>query len=481
MDTNYNSQDLTAKGAAQGAPDATGPSPAPQQGAAMQPGPAQDAQVSFTAGGPEARDSEHIYFSPGEPLTPRRPAPSPEQASPAPAAGQNAQMQPPAPEPYRETPEGEPSPHFTNTRITGADAERIIKEAAESDRRQAAATADRSLFANVSLNRGATPVDPGTARRAEKAFKPAAPSLSKEPIETSAAPGAQDPVIAPNASKGGISFTAGEAPEPRMTHDARRHPARAGLGGTSKALMSALLCIRQLAASFFTHTILGILFPRAGLLMGPCYPSSMPVPFFVMGFVTALPIIYLPSSMHVTLAFSSAIAVALFILMNGVAGFRGIASFLSAASRTRTGGSYEGAVSASCIMLLWASLAELGEIIPSGPGLALSCGAVFMLSALAGCTLSFGTDPDPVDSYGTMGPWGLLFSIALTLAALYLCLPPLAATSFFGLALLMRLGAGIFMSSRGMLPSRELVNAVQMLCLIALVLYMTAASALRVI
>ena len=104
---------------------------------------------------------------------------------------------------------------------------------------------------------------------------------------------------------------------------------------------------------------------------------------------------------------------------------------------------------------------------------------MFMLSALSGCTLSFGTEPDPVDSYGTMSIGGLLFSVVLTLAALYLCLPPLAATSFFGLALLMRLGAGCFMGSRGMFPSRDLVNAVQMLSLLVLLLYMTAASALR--
>ncbi|MGN0908732.1 MAG: hypothetical protein ACI4NA_03855, partial [Succinivibrio sp.] len=98
----------------------------------------------------------------------------------------------------------------------------------------------------------------------------------------------------------------------------------------------------------------------------------------------------------------------------------------------------------------------------------------------AGCTLSFGSDPDPVDSYGTMSLGGLLFAVALTLAALYLCLPPLAATSFFGLALLMRLAAGVFMSSRSMLPSRDLVNAVQMLSLLVLLIYMTAASALHI-
>ncbi len=459
MDTNYNSEDLMDNTPAMNAQGATGQGASQQKGPAMQP--SRDPQPQ--------RDSGHLYYSPGEPLTPRR--------RPEPPAPQEPQVQaPPQPEPYRETPEGEPSPHFTNTRITGADAERIINEAAESDRRQAAATADRSLFANVSLNRRAAPVDLGTSHAAEKAFKPGAAPKAEPPLGASekAAPSpAQD------AGPSGLSFTAGEAPGSYAQHAQHHAQSHAGFGGASKALMSVLLYIRQLAASFFTHTILGILFPRAGLLLGPCYPSAMPVPFFVMGFVAALPIIYLPSSMHVSLGFSSAIAAALFVIMDGVAGFRGISSFLSAASRTRTGGNYEGAVSASCIMLLWACLNELGEIIPSGPGLALSCGAVFMLSALSGCTLSFGTEPDPVDSYGTMSIGGLLFSVVLTLAALYLCLPPLAATSFFGLALLMRLGAGCFMGSRGMFPSRDLVNAVQMLSLLVLLLYMTAASALR--
>jgi hypothetical protein len=488
MDSNYNSPNGVNGMDPQSLQGAPGAAP---QGAPMQAPGAQPRQSAA----PQAPDSDHIYFSPGEPLTPRRPAPEPVQQESAPEQA--------APEPYRETPEGQPSPHFTNTRITGADAERIISEAAEADRRNAnAATADRSLFANVTLNRGAAPVDPA-ARGAEKAFAASARSskpVHEEPVMQApvqpqprpqpAQPGpkpqaapqfaqqAQSPQAAPAAQE--PAFTAGEAPASMAQHAPRRpHAPSAASSAASKALVSALLYLRQLGASFFTHTILGTLFPRAGSLMGPCFPSSMPVPFFVMGFITALPVAFMPLSFNVSLGFASAIATAIFVIMDGVAGFRGISSLLSAASRTRTGGSFEGAVSATCIMLLWSCLCELGETIPGGPELALASGAVFMLSALAGCTLSFGSDPDPVDSYGTMSVWGLLFSLVLTLAVLFLCLPPLAATSFFGLALLIRLAAGYFMGARGMLPSRDHVNAVQMLTLLVLLVYMTAASALH--
>ncbi len=424
-------------------------------------------------------ENEHLYYSPGEPLTPRDNPKAPDKNT-------NSV------EPYHETPEGEVSPHFSNVRITGTDAQRIISEAAKSDLKldMNTGTADRSLFANVSLNAGTTATPEDLSDLSSQTPLSGSNDNLARPADLSSdtQASAQAPSLSPenlykdeNTLANSAAFTATDAPGSYVPHYAgHKNSADKSPSAASKALLYAFLYVRQLAASFFTHTILGIIFPRAGNLLGPCYPSSMPIPFFVMGFVTMLPVIYLPSCMHVTLGFCGAIATALFVIMDGVAGFRGISSFISAISRTRTAGSYEGAVSATCLTLIWACLSELGDIIPSGAILAPAVGAVFMLSALTACTLSFGVEPDPVDSYGTMSFKGLLFALAITLITLYLCLPPLAATSFFGLALLLRLIIGHYMLCRGMFPSRDLVNAMQMFSLNLLLIYMTVVSALRI-
>ncbi|MDY6322785.1 MAG: hypothetical protein SPL30_07770 [Succinivibrio sp.] len=457
---------------------------------------------------PEDDDGPH-YFAPGEPLTrpqkPARPAAAPQAPAPAPAEAPQTEApaavtrvqvpaqgapQPAAPRP---SPQTQSTPGFNHIRVSGAAAPRFLDEISQFEREhpqpRPAATAPSSLFANVRAERAkaqenAGPDDgphyvigpkqrPESAPEAPQFTQPQAPNPETEPAFASPLP------------PGGV-FVKQETPQPEPQPQksepqaAPRAPRKAAAGGES-SVMKAVLFVRQFAASFFTHTNLGVIFPGVGASLGPCYPSSMPFPYFAAGFIAALPALLLSRDLQISSLLCSSLAVLIYFLTVGISGFRGLSRFCSALSNTRTDHIFSSASLTLYILLFAAVYENLTAMIVSGPQFCLTLGALSMLSALSGCSLAVGSDPDPVDSYGTMTLPGLAFCTIAACAVCFLVFPPLAAVSFLGVALFLRLVTGWFMNTHGIFASRQAVNALQLLVMAVLMVYLIAAADLKLI
>lgn len=330
-------------------------------------------------------------------------------------------------------------PHFENIRVTGPDADRFLDEISrlppESSRPAATASAD--LFRNVALKSGPAPENRDLHEMAAAVHENSTPAF--------------------------------EPPKAEIPVPPRRHH---GIHNSFKIL----LFLRQILASFFTHTALGVLFPRVAAKLGPCFPSSMPLPYFLIGFVTALPILAVKAVLDVPDMLGCALATAVFIVFNGISGFRGITKLCAVFSSSRSDFALATTVTATYIMVLLALLLSLTYLMEPSWQFALILGVTLSLSALAGCSLQFSLEADPVDSYGSMSLKGLLFALILVLLAVYALLPPLVATSMVGMALLCNLLFGLYMNLRGLLISRSAVGAVQLVTQLLLMLYLTIAS-----
>lgn len=244
-----------------------------------------------------------------------------------------------------------------------------------------------------------------------------------------------------------------------------------------------LLFLRQLVASFFTHTNLGAIMPKTASYLGPCYPCSMPIPYLILGLISTFPFFYgLTVIMQVPHLLSGALSVTTFFILNGICGFRGIAKICASFSNSRTDQDLHSLVSVLYVILLVACLETLREVcgtdISRVPLFFASC---CMLSALSGCSLSLGLTADPVNSFGSLSLRGLIFSSIITAAAVYCSFPPLAATSLIGIALLLRLLLGIYINHQALLISRPIVCGCQLMVLLALLLYVIIAAARHII
>lgn len=230
--------------------------------------------------------------------------------------------------------------------------------------------------------------------------------------------------------------------------------------------LTVILFLRQLIGSFFTHTNLDTLMPRLSPYFGPCYPSSMPIPYFFVGCLATLPVVW-PGTLNDELL-NGSLSLALFTIMTGIKGFRGLGNMLSVFSQRRPDVYFKCVCTVLIALLFVYTLDTIEETIKPDLPFVTVFGALTMLSALAATSINFGAEPDPVDSYGVLKPAGLLFAAILTLVVVYLCIEPYLATSMCGVALFLRVILGYFINRHNGRASRDMVCGIQLLTMLAL-------------
>ncbi len=244
-----------------------------------------------------------------------------------------------------------------------------------------------------------------------------------------------------------------------------------------KGASTAFLYIRQLLASIFTHSNLGVLMPETASKLGPCYPSSMPIPMFIIGFLAVAPFFWGANYiMEVPPFLSAALSTAALFILGGACGFLGITKCVAAFSSTRSDPTLHTLIVVLYTVLLTASLETLLDEMSAGLEVALCFGAASMLAALSACSLEIGQTSDPVDSFGMLTIKGLVFATVLTLAVVFYVFPLLVAITLTGLALLMRLMLGLYLQRKGIMISRSIVCGMHLSVLIILLIYIIIAA-----
>ena len=232
--------------------------------------------------------------------------------------------------------------------------------------------------------------------------------------------------------------------------------------------MMICLYLRQLIASFFTHTTLPLVAPQLALRLGPCYPSSMPIPFFVVGFIAGA----LGSVLHSTLNldYIGAVPYLIFLLLTGLTGYRGIYRICSFITRKRHDVILlTASVMVPMLIFVWLSNTLIG--ITSGIVEATAAFAIAsMLAAATASSLNWNFPQDPMDSCGHMSTKGLLFVIILSIMAAFGLLHYTVGLSVMGVSLVMRLLFGYFIGKNQGTAQRPYVYALQLLTLFAILL-----------
>ena len=230
--------------------------------------------------------------------------------------------------------------------------------------------------------------------------------------------------------------------------------------------MTVFLYLRQLLAAFFTHTNLPVIAPKTAARLGPCYPSSMPVPYLFVGllsgFVASL------GELLVNVDTVGTISFIVFLLCTGLTPYRGIYRIISYISRRRHDVVIVAAsVTVPMIIFMWLS----NILILSVDGIAeatAAYGIVAMLSAASASTLSWNLPQDPMDSSGTMTTKGLLFVIVLSIMASFGIMHYITGLSLIALCVAMRLIFGMLIAGNNGTSHRSYVHALQLLTMFIL-------------
>lgn len=230
--------------------------------------------------------------------------------------------------------------------------------------------------------------------------------------------------------------------------------------------MTVFLYLRQLLAAFFTHTNLPILAPKMAAKLGPCYPSSMPIPFFFVGMIAGFIGYFVDSSVHLDSVGS--IAFIVFLLLTGLMPYRGIYRICSYLSRRRHDVILVAAsVAVPMIIFMWLSKTMI--MISDGLAEATAAFAITsMLSAAFASTLTWNLPQDPMDSSGTMTTKGLLFVIVLSVMASFGVMHYITGLSLIALCAAMRLIFGILIAGNNGTSHRAYVHALQLLTMFVL-------------
>lgn len=230
--------------------------------------------------------------------------------------------------------------------------------------------------------------------------------------------------------------------------------------------MTVFLYLRQLLAAFFTHTNLPVIAPKTAARLGPCYPSSMPVPYLFVGllsgFVASL------AELLVNVDTVGTISFIVFLLCTGLTPYRGIYRIISYISRRRHDVVIVAAsVTVPMIIFMWLS----NILILSVDGISeatAAYGIVAMLSAASASTLSWNLPQDPMDSSGTMTTKGLLFVIVLSIMASFGIMHYITGLSLIALCVAMRLIFGMLIAGNNGTSHRSYVHALQLLTMFIL-------------
>lgn len=236
------------------------------------------------------------------------------------------------------------------------------------------------------------------------------------------------------------------------------------------AFVYVLVFIRQLAASFFNFTNLGALFPKQSLsILGPSAPAFMPLPYFVIGFVTCLLAMFMQTVCQ-SGSFCAAVAALFFFALTGSGAFRGIGHLCTAISLRKIDTYGKILITLFVISLFARSIQYYTKYMEIDFYFCLGFAVVFMLSSFTATTLNFGSSDDPVSSFGTLGLKGLIADAVICLAITFVVLDWQIALTMLGICLLSRVLIGQFMLVKGIKASTDMVCALQLITAILLML-----------
>lgn len=236
------------------------------------------------------------------------------------------------------------------------------------------------------------------------------------------------------------------------------------------AFVYVLVFIRQLVASFFNFTNLGALFPKQSLsILGPSAPAFMPLPYFVIGFVTCLLAMFMQSVCQ-SGSFCAAVAALFFFALTGSGAFRGIGHLCTAISLRKLDTYGKILVTMFVISLFARSIQYYTKYMEIDFYFCLVFAVVFMISSFTATTLNFGSSDDPVSSFGTLGLKGLIADAVICLAITFVVLDWQIALTMLGICLLSRVLIGQFMLVKGIKASTDMVCALQLITAILLML-----------
>lgn len=235
-----------------------------------------------------------------------------------------------------------------------------------------------------------------------------------------------------------------------------------------KFSMAVFLFLRQLIASFFTHTTLPVVTPQLALRLGPCYPSSMALPFFVVGLLVGALGGFIKEYTPLQMAGTATCLV--FLLLTGLTPYRGIYRIFAFITRRR----HDAVMMASSVMvslLVFISLSNTLVQMCAGVGeFTLAFALAAMLSAATASTLMWNFPQDPMDSCGTMTNKGLIWVLLLCGLVTFGFLHYIVALSILGVGIVMRLIFGYCIAKNQGTAQRPYVSALQLLTLFAILL-----------
>ena len=238
---------------------------------------------------------------------------------------------------------------------------------------------------------------------------------------------------------------------------------------TSK--LKAFLFIRQLLASFFTHTTLSMIAPKLSLSFGPTYPSSMPLPYFFVGIILGI-ICFLFNNTNATIIYLAPFILVIFLLLTGIQGFRGCGTLISIFSKRRAD-SYIKILTVFIISVLFCFCINICLTYKlCDLSFSLVSASVLMLSAYTATTLNFSLDGDPVDSYGSLSLRGLLIAGGICLIVSFLFLSAALVISLIGVSLLIRMIIGFYLHMHKARVSRDIICATQYITMLVLLMDM---------
>lgn len=230
--------------------------------------------------------------------------------------------------------------------------------------------------------------------------------------------------------------------------------------------LTITLYLRQLVAAMFSHTTLSVVMPRTSMRFGPCYPSSMALPYLLTGIMAGL-ISALISLYANANQLTGGFCLTVYVLMTGLTSFRGLTDLVGLVSKRCP----DAVMAAAALFLPCALIIFMVNVtyVHNEP----FEGTIFialasMVSACFASSLSFDLKQDPVDSFGTMSLKGMIFSAILVVAASFLVLKPAVACSLVGLSLLLRLLIGQYLLKNNIMASRLTICGVQLLLFIAI-------------
>lgn len=236
------------------------------------------------------------------------------------------------------------------------------------------------------------------------------------------------------------------------------------------ASVYVLVFLRQLVSSFFNFTNLGALFPKQALsILGPSAPAFMPIPYFVIGFVTCALAMFM-QSVCLSHSLCAAVVTMLFFALTGSGAFRGIGLLCTAISLRKIDTYGKILITLIVISLFAKSIQYFSQYMELDIYFCLGFAVIFVLSSFTATSLNFGSSDDPVSSFGTLGLKGLIADAVICLAITFVVLDWQIALTMLGICLLSRVLIGQFMLVKGIKASTDMICALQLITAILLML-----------